>query len=208
MKKLIFGGLAMMALTITGCNSKSNEAAEQDQDAINMESSAPHSSSDDSNLAEVKAHFTDVDPKVALSIKEIVDHYIHVKTALSNDNDQEAASGGKAMAAVMAQFDKSALTREQAALYSQNEEDLLEHAEHIAENVGNIEHQREHFIMMTEDVTALVKGFGAGRPLYNTHCPMAKNNEGAMWLSEAKEIKNPYFGSKMLTCGSVKEVIN
>jgi hypothetical protein len=37
---------------------------------------------------------------------------------------------------------------------------------------------------------------------------MANNNKGALWLSEVKEIKNPYFGSKMLTCGSVKKQIN
>src|SRR5690606_8924334 len=80
-------------------------------------------------------------------------------TALSNDDDKEAASGGEAMVAAMNQLDKSVLTAEQAALYNQNEADLKEHAEHIGENVGNIKHQREHFIMMSEDVYALVKGF-------------------------------------------------
>ncbi|MBA4058359.1 MAG: hypothetical protein C0490_26815, partial [Marivirga sp.] len=43
--------------------------------------------------------------------------------------------------------------------------------------------------------------------LYLEYCPMANNNEGAYWLSNEKEIKNPYFGDKMLKCGSVKETI-
>ena len=30
---------------------------------------------------------------------------------------------------------------------------------------------------------------------------MAFNNEGAYWLSDAEQIRNPYFGDKMLTCG-------
>jgi hypothetical protein len=34
---------------------------------------------------------------------------------------------------------------------------------------------------------------------------MAFNNEGAYWLSAEKEVNNPYFGDKMLHCGSVKE---
>jgi len=28
-----------------------------------------------------------------------------------------------------------------------------------------------------------------------------------MWLSETKDVKNPYFGSEMPKCGSVEEVI-
>ena len=206
MKNLIFGVMAVTAFTFAACNSNSEKGADDHQK--NIENVEHQTADGNTNITEIKASFTDVDPKVASSIKQIVDHYIHVKTALSNDDDKEAASGGEAMVAAMNQLDKSVLTAEQAALYNQNEADLKEHAEHIGENVGNIKHQREHFIMMSEDVYALVKGFGAGRTLYNAHCPMAKDNEGAMWLSEANEIKNPYFGSKMLKCGSVKEVIN
>jgi Cu(I)/Ag(I) efflux system membrane fusion protein len=39
--------------------------------------------------------------------------------------------------------------------------------------------------------------------IYVQHCPMADNNKGADWLSKEKEIKNPYFGNSMLTCGEV-----
>jgi Cu(I)/Ag(I) efflux system membrane fusion protein len=39
--------------------------------------------------------------------------------------------------------------------------------------------------------------------LYVQHCPMADNNKGADWLSTEKEIRNPYFGESMLTCGEV-----
>ena len=84
---------------------------------------------------------------------------------------------------------------------------MKEHAEHIAKNGDNIKHQRSHFVMMSEVVYDLVKNFGAGRPLYHDHCPMARDNQGAMWISEVKEIKNPYFGSAMFKCGRVEEVI-
>ena len=43
--------------------------------------------------------------------------------------------------------------------------------------------------------------------LYKQYCPMAFDNRGAFWLSSEKEIKNPYFGDKMLTCGQVEEQI-
>ena len=40
-------------------------------------------------------------------------------------------------------------------------------------------------------------------PVYVQYCPMAKGQ----WLSDEKEIKNPYYGNSMLTCGSVKSEI-
>ena len=53
----------------------------------------------------------------------------------------------------------------------------------------------------------MVKAFGGGQLLYQDFCPMYNNQKGAAWLSETKEIKNPYLGKKMPTCGSVKEEI-
>ena len=47
----------------------------------------------------------------------------------------------------------------------------------------------------------------AEEKVYLLHCPMAFNDTGADWLSNSTEIKNPYFGSKMLTCGSVKDSV-
>ena len=101
-------------------------------------------------------------------------------------------------------FDKSLLTAEQKKVYDDIESDLKEHAEHIAKS--KIDHQREHFSTMSTDVYDLVKAFGAGMTLYHDHCPMANDNKGAMWLSESKDIRNPYFGEKMMTCGSVEEM--
>jgi hypothetical protein len=60
---------------------------------------------------------------------------------------------------------------------------------------------------LSEAAYDLVKNFGGGRVLYHDHCPMARNNQGALWISELKEVKNPYFGAEMLECGRVEEVI-
>lgn len=44
--------------------------------------------------------------------------------------------------------------------------------------------------------------------LYLAHCPMANNNSGGFWIHHEKEVINPFFGGKMLKCGSIKETIN
>lgn len=70
----------------------------------------------------------------------------------------------------------------------------------------DIEAQRKAFSNLSDNLYKSVKAFGlGGKEAFYEFCPMAFNNEGAYWLSDQAQIKNPYFGDKMLTCGSVKE---
>lgn len=73
----------------------------------------------------------------------------------------------------------------------------------------DIEAARKHFKVLSDQMVVLAKTFGPFKEtVYIQHCPMANENTGADWVSNEKPIRNPYFGDKMLTCGSVKEVIN
>ncbi|MFN4315330.1 MAG: DUF3347 domain-containing protein [Chitinophagaceae bacterium] len=204
MKKIFFALIAIASLAFVACNNNEQED-NQDMDKMSKDSTAPTSSAGDKDVKVVAVTYSDVNPQLATSLKEMVDHYLHIKNALANDNENEAKSGGEAMVAAMNKVDKSLFTAEQKKIYDDNEEDLREHAEHIGKS--KLDHQREHFAMMSEDVYALAKAFGSGRTLYHDHCPMYDNNKGAKWLSETVEIKNPYMGSKMPKCGTVEEKI-
>lgn len=68
-----------------------------------------------------------------------------------------------------------------------------------------IDEQRKAFLTLSKDVIPLVKGVKKAAPLYVAYCPMANEGKGGYWLSDKKEIKNPYYGDAMLTCGEVKE---
>ena len=72
----------------------------------------------------------------------------------------------------------------------------------------DIEAQRTLYASLSDEFISLVKesGLESGE-LYVAHCPMALNDKGASWVSNSKEIRNPYFGESMLTCGSVKETL-
>lgn len=148
-----------------------------------------------------------MDMKPAAGINKIVEKYLQLKNALVNDNTEDAGAAGKEIVGEMGKFDKLSLTAEQKKLYEDVEDDAREHAEHIGENAGNIEHQREHFEMLSKDLYDLVKVFGSDQVLYKDFCPMYNDKKGAIWLSEIKTIKNPYYGKKMQTCGSMKEEI-
>ncbi len=158
------------------------------------------------NIKEIKPAFANLDASVSSHIKEVFDHYIHVKTALVNSNPEEAKNGANAISQTIKNFDKSLLPAEQKSAYDKSIANLRTSANNIA-TADDIEKQREHFATLSNDAYELAKSFGAGKTIYHEHCPMAMNDKGAMWLSESKEVKNPYYGDKMLECGTVEEII-
>lgn len=204
MKKTILIISAITAIAVISCNSNSsNKESNTDMNHDSMPMPMQQNTQPDKDIKMVAATFTSVDPAVASYIKTLVTEYLSVKNALINSNETEAATASGKMYDAMKTFDKSLLSADQKIIYDDIESDLKEHAEHISKN--KIEHQREHFAMMSKDMYDMVKAFGAGMILYHDHCPMYK--DGSMWLSETKDIKNPFYGDKMMTCGSMEEMM-
>lgn len=203
MKKVTLLGL-LAAIAFAACNNSNNPSGEATTSAVD---SSKHTIADNTPIAEVSHSFTNVHAALAASLKNVTEHYLHLKNALVNDDGKEAANGSRAMGEALNKIDRSLFTAEQKKVYDNVEEELREHTGHIASNADKIDHQRMHFAMLSEDVYELVKAFGGGKELYHDYCPMANGNKGGMWLSETKEVKNPYFGGKMSECVEVKEVI-
>lgn len=203
MKKTILIISAITAIAVISCNS--NSSSKESNTGMNHDSMPmpmQQNTQPDKDIKMVATTFTSVEPAVASYIKTLVTEYLSVKNALINSNEAEAATASGKMYEAIKGFDKSLLSADQKKIYDDIESDLKVHAEHISKN--KIEHQREHFAMMSKDMYDMVKAFGAGMTLYHDHCPMYK--DGSMWLSETKDIKNPFYGDKMMTCGSVEEM--
>lgn len=74
---------------------------------------------------------------------------------------------------------------------------------------SDLEKQRTLFASISAGVYRLIKVLPAPKQnIYYQYCPMAGNGKGAYWLSETSAIRNPYFGNKMINCGSTKETIS
>jgi len=190
MKKMFFS-VAIAAILLTSCNS-----APKDGSASAQDSTAQQSVTDQASTQQA-------------TIDVLIKDYLALKNALASDDDNAAATAGQAFADHVSSLDKSTLSAQQATVFNEVAEDLKEHGEHIKDNTGNIKHQREHFATMSQEVYELIKaGEGTGTKLFLTYCPMYNGGKGANWLSETKEIKNPYHGAEMSTCGSVKEELN
>ena len=85
--------------------------------------------------------------------------------------------------------------------------DLKFDTEHI-EETKVVGHQRDHFNTLSDNMYQLLKVSKQETPTFYQHCPMANNGKGANWLSKENAVKNPYYGSQMLTCGKTVETID
>ena len=197
MKKIIFSIITASSILVAACNNKSSDKKENKTDT-----SQTAATNVDTSIKPTTASTATNQPA---SIREILAGYLQMKNAFAKDNSKDAAAAGNQMVKTFANFNKTSLTAEQAKIYNDIEDDAKEHAEHVGLNAGNIKHQREHFEMLSKDIYQLVKTFGGGQKLYYDHCPMYNDGKGANWISETKEIANPYLGKSMPTCGTVKE---
>ncbi|WP_298299818.1 DUF3347 domain-containing protein [Hydrotalea sp.] len=194
--KLIIFGLALAAGTFTACNGNSITSVKQNDVAK------------DTNLTTQRVFVEATQTIQTFSVKEIIADYLQLKNALAKDNGKDASTAANAIVAALVKVDMKTLSGAQMKTFMDIADDLKENAEHIGANADKIAHQREHFILLSKDIADLVKTFGnGGQTLYKDFCPMANNGKGAIWISEIKEIKNPYLGKAMPTCGSVKETI-
>lgn len=159
-----------------------------------------------STVVETKSETTVVTTsQSAFSINEIVNGYLKLKNALVKDDSKGAANASKTLYATLNNLNSNSLDANLKKEYLDIADDAKEHAEHISDNPGKIEHQREHFAMLSKDINDLIKTFGTTQKLYQDYCPMYDEGKSGYWISETKDIKNPYYGSQMLTCGSVKK---
>ncbi|HOD10001.1 MAG: DUF3347 domain-containing protein [Flavobacterium sp.] len=148
-----------------------------------------------------------IETKTPFSINAIVANYLKIKNALTKDDAKAAAIAGKSLFNDFNTINSNSLTTTQKKEYLDIADDAKEHAKHISDNAGKIDHQREHFVTLSKDINDLIKMFGTKQKLYQDFCPMANDGKGAIWISETKEIKNPFYGSQMLTCGSLKKTL-
>src|SRR5258705_3967403 len=112
MKRIVFAVIAVTGFTFMACNSGDKTPKQDDMSKINADSSKKITA-DSTQMKEVTPTFSNIDPKLATSLKTVVDHYLHIKNALVNNSGSDAADGSKAMANAISKVDKSFFTAEQ-----------------------------------------------------------------------------------------------
>lgn len=134
----------------------------------------------------------------------ILKDYFNLKDALVGDNNEKAKELGAVLVKSLGSLDNSKYAESQQQELKDIIENATEQAEHISKN--DIKHQREHFKVLSKDITDMVAITGTAIKLYEQFCPMYDG--GSAWLSLNEEVRNPYYGSSMLKCGKVQREIN
>lgn len=202
--KKAFCVFTMAVLFLTACDSDKKQAASSEtHEDSDTHSHADH---DHGNSSETEERSIEATTLKNASTTKIIDGYLQIKNALVADDKDEASIGAKALLDAFAKFDMTELTESQHKEYMEILENAKEQAEHIAKSP--IDHQREHFEVLSTDISDLIALLGTDKSLYQDFCPMANGGKGAIWLSEIEDIKNPFYGSSMLTCGNVQKKIN
>jgi Cu(I)/Ag(I) efflux system membrane fusion protein len=134
-------------------------------------------------------------------VQSLIKPYSTVQAALASDDLEQAQIGATAFAEAMKQAPKVEDEKESVDAF-------VSPANQIA-NAASIADARQAFIELSGEMESLVSHVGIiGKDkLYVAKCPMANGNKGATWIQSDKTINNPYFGSKMLRCGSVTKQI-
>ena len=149
----------------------------------------------------------DISNDAKSALKPVINKYLLLKDALVSDNFNEGKSQASELLAALKAVNMEVFTGDAHMLWMKQAKSLKEAAALIADS-KDIEAARASFISLSENMIALIQGMNpSASTLYVQHCPMADNNKGADWLSSEKEVKNPYFGASMLTCGEVTKVI-
>lgn len=143
-----------------------------------------------------------------MQLNKVIDKYLILKNVLVAGEEPKVKQATKDLQNVLAVVDMKLLTGE-AHLKWMEISDLIQKQTKIIDSSNEMEKQREAFILLSEKLHQAIKMYGLmGKTVYYQFCPMANSGVGAYWLSEFKDIRNPYYGEAMLTCGETKETLS
>ncbi|MDR9364013.1 MAG: DUF3347 domain-containing protein [Balneolaceae bacterium] len=139
-------------------------------------------------------------------LETLLTEYLEIKRALVNDNFEGAKSALQSFSQEITTNNEMKHHPEHSQMHETHHSTMITAVE-SASNAENIDQLRNSFDEISAELIKAVKNQNIKTNLHVQFCPMADNGDGARWLSENEEIKTPYYGSMMSTCGSLQEQI-
>ncbi|TDE05269.1 DUF3347 domain-containing protein [Flavobacterium sandaracinum] len=185
-----------------GCCQYEREAkvavsTEMKMENTTTENHANHATHSDATVAKQQ-----VDTK----LKVVFDSYFLLKDALVKTDGKAAATLAKDVQTALNAVKMDELAMDVHMVWMKELKALMAGAKEILET-QDIKRQREIFIPFSKSIYELIKVAKYETPVYLQFCPMANDGKGANWLSKENAVKNPYYGSQMMTCGKTVETI-
>jgi hypothetical protein len=138
-------------------------------------------------------------------LEKVIDAYLQIKDALVKDDELALGKAIDLMAEKVAVVVPTRLEGKGLEAWK-NHQSLYETKLKEMRHIKGLENKRSYFSHISEIMYCTIKSFGLKQgKLFAIFCPMAFDGKGAYWISDSKIVQNPYLGSKMPTCGKVKE---
>jgi copper chaperone CopZ len=135
-------------------------------------------------------------------LQSVFDNYFSLKDALVKTDAKTTASKANELLTSIETVKMETLKMDVHMVWMKVLKDLKADAKSISET-QDIKKQRDSFKSLSKNTYELIKVSKPTEPVYYQYCPM----QDANWLSKENAVKNPYYGSQMLTCGKTVETI-
>jgi copper chaperone CopZ len=139
-------------------------------------------------------------------LKVVFDNYFVVKDAMISSDGNTTSIASKELLTAINNVKMDKLDMDVHMVWMKVVNQIKKDTELISKS-KDINKQRNHFTTLSKDIYSLLKVAKYEVPVYFQHCPMYNDGKGANWLSKENAVKNPYYGSMMLTCGKTVETI-
>jgi len=193
MKRITVMTCTAAAIFFAACNS-SDQKAEEATTAVREPKVSKH------------------DPAFIGAMDNALNAYYELKDALVATDAEKAANGAAVLASTLDSLNFSALKNDSTGMIAATAADYAKTIGEEAKKISgltDVEAMRTQFQIVSDamfDLLRTVKYDNA--VVYHQYCPMAFDDKGAYWLSNSDDIKNPYFGKKMLVCGEVRDSLD
>ncbi|MDI1255058.1 MAG: DUF3347 domain-containing protein [Flavobacterium sp.] len=135
-------------------------------------------------------------------LQSVFDNYFLVKEALVKTDSKTASAKSKELLTSIEAVKMETLKMDIHMVWMKILKELTADAKSISET-QDIKKQRDFFKSLSKNTYELIKVSKPTEAIYYQYCPM----QDANWLSKENAVKNPYYGSQMLTCGKTVETI-
>ncbi|MFY0654361.1 MAG: DUF3347 domain-containing protein [Cyclobacteriaceae bacterium] len=167
-----------------------------------------HSKMDHSKHSRMEDSFT-VSKDFQVQLNQVFTATKGLTESFIDGNSKDVSKEAGKVKSVLTKVDMKLLTSKEAHMsWMMNLKEMNTALDKLSGST-EIDAQKKEYAKFNDALYKSIKSFGlGGNTAYYQHCPMALDNQGGYWLSQDKEIRNPYLGSKMLKCGSTKETLN
>ncbi|MBB6461245.1 efflux RND transporter periplasmic adaptor subunit [Flammeovirga kamogawensis] len=159
------------------------------------------------NESETTSTF-EVSDQFASNFKKVYQNYLLVKDAFVASDDKRAEEFTITLQKSLNAISMHMLQGDAHMFWMKTSPKLKKNLDEMVK-ADNIDTRRRFFVQVSKELSDMIQRLDLSKneKVYLMYCPMANDDLGASWLSDTKEVLNPYYGDMMLKCGEIKKEI-